>query len=129
MLRLSGPAQTIIRPPGGAPASISVFPGLGALGGLTFDVPGQSAAFTSAPLTAPIQVTGAPVVRIRVSGAAQVTLFAKVYDVDQAGNATLPDQLAAPLRVTGAAAGRGTSPSSSRRSTTTSPPGTGSAWC
>jgi ABC-2 type transport system ATP-binding protein len=106
MLRLSGPAQTIIRPPGGAPASISVFPGLGALGGLTFDVPGQSAAFTSAPLTAPIQVTGAPVVRIRVSGAAQVTLFAKVYDVDQAGNATLPDQLAAPLRVTGAAAGR-----------------------
>ena len=45
-------------------------------------------------------------VRIRVSGAAPVTLFAKVYDVDQAGNATLPDQLAAPLRVTGAAAGR-----------------------
>ncbi len=106
MLRLSGPPQTIIRPPGGAPASISVFPGLGSLGGLTFDIPGQSAAFTSAPLTAPIQVTGAPVVRIRVSGAAQVTLFAKVYDVDQAGNATLPDQLAAPLRVTGAAAGR-----------------------
>jgi ABC-2 type transport system ATP-binding protein len=106
MLRLSGPPQTIIRPPGGAPASISVFPGLGSLGGLTFDIPGQSAAFTSAPLTAPIQVTGAPVVRIRVGGAAQVTLFAKVYDVDQAGNATLPDQLAAPLRVTGAAAGR-----------------------
>src|ERR1022692_288022 len=67
---------------------------------------GTSAAFTSAPLTVPVQVTGAPVVRIRVSGAAQVTLFAKVYDVDQAGNATLPDQLAAPLRVTGAAAGR-----------------------
>ena len=106
MLPLAGPPQTIIRPPGGAPASISVFPGLGALGGLTFDVPGQSAAFTSAPLTAPIQVTGAPAVRIRVSGAAPVTLFAKVYDVDQAGNATLPDQLAAPLRVTGAAAGR-----------------------
>ena len=46
------------------------------------------------------------VVRIRVSGAAQVILFAKVYDVDQAGNATLPDQLAAPLQVTGAAARR-----------------------
>ena len=106
MLRLSGPPQTVIRPPGGAPASISVFPGLGSLGGLTFDIPGQSASFTSAPLTAPVQVTGAPVVRIRVGGAAQVTLFAKVYDVDQAGNATLPDQLAAPLRVTGAAAGR-----------------------
>src|ERR1022692_4590833 len=51
MLRLSGLPQTIIRPPGGAPASISVFPGPGSLGGLTFDIPGQSAAFTSAPLT------------------------------------------------------------------------------
>ncbi|HLQ56375.1 MAG TPA: ATP-binding cassette domain-containing protein [Streptosporangiaceae bacterium] len=106
VLRLTGPPQTIVRPPGGAPASMSVFPGLGSLGGLTFDMPGQSAAFTSAPLTAPVQVTGAPSVRVRVSGTAQVTLFAKVYDVDQAGNATLPDQLAAPLQVTGAAAGK-----------------------
>ena len=105
-LRLAGPPQTIARPPGGSPASISVFPGLGSLGGLTFDMPGQSAAFTSAPLTAPVQVTGAPSVRIRVGGAARVTLFAKIYDVDQAGNATLPDQLAAPLQVTGAAAGK-----------------------
>jgi ABC-2 type transport system ATP-binding protein len=105
-LRLAGALQTIARPPGGSPASISVFPGLGSLGGLTFDMPGQSAAFTSAPLTAPVQVTGAPSVRIRVGGAARVTLFAKIYDVDQAGNATLPDQLAAPLQVTGAAAGK-----------------------
>src|SRR6266536_2293239 len=58
-LRLAGPPQTIARPPGGSPASISVFPGLGSLGGLTFDMPGQSAAFMSAPLTAPLQVTGA----------------------------------------------------------------------
>ncbi len=35
-----------------------------------------------------------------------MTLFAKVYDVDQAGHATLPDELVAPLRVTGARAGR-----------------------
>jgi len=106
MLRLAGPAQTIVRPPGGSPASISVFPGLGSLGGLTFDMPGQSAAFSSAPLTTPAQVTGAPSVRIRVEGTPRVTLFAKVYDVDQAGNATLPDQLAAPLQVTGAATGK-----------------------
>ncbi len=103
MLRLTGPGQTIIRPPGGSPASISVFPGLGSLGGLTFDMPGQSAVFQSAPLPAPVQVTGSPAVRVRVGGAARVTLFAKVYDVDQAGNATLPGQLAAPLQVTGAA--------------------------
>jgi ABC-2 type transport system ATP-binding protein len=45
-------------------------------------------------------------VRIRVSGASEVTLFAKIYDVDQAGNATLPNQLVSPVRVTGAQAGR-----------------------
>jgi ABC-2 type transport system ATP-binding protein len=113
---LTGPAQTVVNPPGGAPPSISVFPGLGPAGsgsstgspvsGLSFDIPGQNAAFTSAPLPAPLHVTGAPTVRIRVGGAADITLFAKVYDVDQAGNATLPFQLAAPLRVTGATAGR-----------------------
>ena len=69
-------------------------------------MPGQSAAFTSAPLTSPIQLTGSPTVRVAVSGAPEVTLFAKVYDVDQAGNATLPNQLVSPVRVTGAQAGR-----------------------
>jgi ABC-2 type transport system ATP-binding protein len=114
LVRLTGPAQAIDHPPGGAPPSLSGFPGLGALSGatgggtsgFTFDMPGQSAAFTSAPLAAALQVTGSPTVRIRVSGAPQVTLFAKVYDVDQAGHATLPYQLVAPLRVTGAQAGR-----------------------
>ena len=43
---------------------------------------------------------------VRVGGSPDITLFAKVYDVDQAGNATLPDQLAAPVRVVGAQAGR-----------------------
>ena len=52
------PPQVAVSPAGGAPASISVFPGLGALGAarrgprLTFDMPGQSAAFTSARLSA-----------------------------------------------------------------------------
>ena len=96
---LQGPPQTIARPPGGAPAAISVFPGFGALGGLTFDVPGQSAAFQSAPLTHPVQVTGSPVIQVRVTGQSAITLFAKLYDVDQAGNAILPDQLAGPLTV------------------------------
>jgi ABC-2 type transport system ATP-binding protein len=112
---LSGPAQPVVNPAGGAPPSISVFPGVGGLGaagdsgaagGLAFDVPGQSAFFPSAPLRAPLRVTGSMAVRIRVGGTAQVTLFAKVYDVDQAGNATLPFSLAAPLRVTGAGSGR-----------------------
>jgi len=108
LVRLTGPPQAIVSPAGGVPASISVFPGLGPLGapGLTFDMPGQSAAFTSAPLASPLQLTGSPVVRIRVSGAPAVTLFAKIYDVDQAGNATLPSQLVSPVRVTGAQRGR-----------------------
>jgi ABC-2 type transport system ATP-binding protein len=108
LVRLAGPPQVAVSPAGGAPASISVFPGLGPLGpaGVTFDMPGQSAAFTSAPLSSPVQLTGSPAVRVRVSGAPEVTLFAKLYDVDQAGNATLPSQLVSPVRVTGARAGR-----------------------
>src|SRR5499427_7557578 len=108
LVRLAGPPQMIVSPAGGAPASISVFPGLGPLGpaGLTFDMPGQSAAFTSAPLSSPVQLTGSPAVRVAVSGAPTVTLFAKIYDVDQAGNATLPNQLVSPVRVTGAQSGR-----------------------
>jgi ABC-2 type transport system ATP-binding protein len=120
LVHLTGPPQAIGHPPGGAPPSLSGFPGLGGLGappaspapfsggtsGLTFDMPGQSAAFTSVPLASALQVTGSPTVRIQVSGTAPVTLFAKVYDVDQAGVATLPYQLVAPLRVTGAQAGR-----------------------
>jgi ABC-2 type transport system ATP-binding protein len=108
LVRLAGRPQVAVSPAGGAPASISDFPGLGPLGpvGLTFDMPGQSAAFTSAPLSSPIQLTGSPTVRVAVSGAPEVTLFAKVYDVDQAGNATLPNQLVSPVRITGARAGR-----------------------
>ena len=53
-----------MNPAGGAPASISVFPGLGSIGpagsGLAVDMPGQSAAFVSAPLLDPLQVTGLP---------------------------------------------------------------------
>ena len=109
------------RPRRGRPAA--------ARAGVTFDMPGQSAAFTSAPLAAALQVTGSPTVRIRVSGAAQVTLFAKVYDVDQAGHATLPvpswwHRCGSPAR--GRAA---SSPSRCPRSTTASPRATGCGWC
>jgi ABC-2 type transport system ATP-binding protein len=115
LVRLAGPSQVIANPAGGTPPSMSVFPGLNSLGsasggssgtdGIAFDMPGQTAVFQSAPLTAPLRVTGSMRVRIRVGGAPDVTLFAKVYDVDQAGNATLPYSLAAPLRVTGATGG------------------------
>jgi ABC-2 type transport system ATP-binding protein len=122
LVRLAGPPQAIAHPAGGSPPSMSVFPGLGAFGaasagasaGPTFDMPGQSAAFTSAPLASSLQVTGSPTVRIQVSGPGEVTLFAKIYDVDQGGNATLPYQLAAPLRISGAQPGRGGGAGASR---------------
>ncbi len=80
LVRLTGPPQVVLNPPGGAPPSMSAIPGLGSLsggslggslgGGFATDMPGQSAAFQSAPLAAPLQITGAPTVRIRVSGPA-----------------------------------------------------------
>jgi ABC-2 type transport system ATP-binding protein len=106
---LAGPPQPVLNPTGGSPQSMSVFPGLSAgssgtvasagAAGFAFDVPGQSAAYTTAPLTKPVQVTGEPTIQVTVTGATGATLFAKLYDVDQAGNTTLPYQLAAPFRV------------------------------
>ncbi|UGQ09398.1 alpha/beta fold hydrolase [Yinghuangia sp. ASG 101] len=116
---LTGPEQTVVNPPGGSPPSMSSLPGLGLLGtlgqlgdaatatgGFSLDMPGQSAFFTSEPLDRPVRVTGASSVRVRVSGADDIVLFAKLYDVDPSGGAALPYQLAAPLRVVGARDGR-----------------------
>ncbi|MGV9770509.1 CocE/NonD family hydrolase [Streptosporangium sp. NPDC003464] len=121
---LSGPEQRVANPPGGSPASISAVPGFGGLTGgvgnlsVSVDMAGQSAGFDSAPLTAPLQVTGSSTVRVKVAseagespgggadqegrqaGRGEVTLFAKLYDV--AGDAQaplLPEGLAAPIRI------------------------------
>ena len=62
-------------------------------------MPGQFAAFMSARLPAPVQLTGSATVRLRVTAPAGATLFAKLYDVNQAGTATLPAPVVAPVRV------------------------------
>ncbi|MGW0661278.1 alpha/beta fold hydrolase [Streptodolium elevatio] len=117
-LPLAGPEQTVVNPPGGSPPSMSTLPGLGllgalgqsgdasALGQLSLDMPGQSAFFMTQPLDRTLRITGGSTVRVRVSGAADIVLFAKLYDVDPGGGAVLPYQLAAPVRVVGAADGR-----------------------
>ncbi|MDI2128865.1 alpha/beta fold hydrolase [Yinghuangia seranimata] len=117
-LPLLGATQTVVNPPGGAPPSISTLPGLGALGtlgqlgngsavgGFALDMPGQSAYFSTAPLDAALRITGGSTVRVHVSGADDIVLFAKLYDVEPGGNAVLPYQLAAPVRITGARDGR-----------------------
>ncbi|MEW9549536.1 alpha/beta fold hydrolase [Nonomuraea sp. NPDC050783] len=105
-VQLGGPEQSIVNPPGGAPASISTVPGVGALlggqnGGVSLDMPGQSAAFESRPLTAPLQLTGSATAQVRVSGKGEATLFAKVYDVSEGSQLpVLPGGLVAPFRVT-----------------------------
>jgi ABC-2 type transport system ATP-binding protein len=110
---LGGDEQTIQNPAGGSPSSISAMPGLGLLGALgslpgggpDLNLPGQSAMFDSEPLAAPLQLTGAARLRVRVGSApgGAATLFAKVYDVGPDGQAVPTRRLAAPLHLNGTA--------------------------
>ncbi|GAA2452442.1 alpha/beta fold hydrolase [Streptomyces macrosporus] len=116
-IALHGREQTFANPAGGGPPAVSSVPGLGAVGGLSdlgvqlsLDYPGQHARFESAPLAEAVQVTGTPTVRVRVetdSEDGDAVLFAKLYDVGPDGRRqSLPHQLVAPVRVTGAEKGR-----------------------
>ena len=118
---LTGGEQSINNPAGGTPASISALPGLGGAGGLaslaggagagggvgSLDAAGQAATFDSARLTAPLQLTGAPRVRIRVAtdSTDDVTLFVKLYDVGTDGQATPTRLISAPVRIVKPGAG------------------------
>jgi ABC-2 type transport system ATP-binding protein len=106
---LRGSVQSVVSPAGGSPAALSTLPGLGgvtaALGGTTLEIPGQSAAFDSAPLSDALDVVGAPTVTVGVSApSGTATLFAKLYDVAPDGTMTLPSGLVAPLSLTGLSA-------------------------
>jgi ABC-2 type transport system ATP-binding protein len=115
---LTGGEQRITNPAGASPPAVSALPGLGGSGGLTqlsalgvgvsLDFPGQYARFDSAPLTRGLQITGAPTARIHITSTSDdAVLFGKVYDVGPDGTRqVLPSQLVAPLRVTGAKAGK-----------------------
>ncbi|MET0134845.1 MAG: ATP-binding cassette domain-containing protein, partial [Kibdelosporangium sp.] len=112
---LAGPQQTVVNPPGGNPGSISSMPGLGSVvsgssslaSRLAIDMPGQVARFQSEPLTGQLLISGASTVRLRVEGvpgqplpADGVVLFAKLYDVAEAGTRTLPGSGVSPVRIT-----------------------------
>ncbi|MDT0305846.1 alpha/beta fold hydrolase [Streptomyces sp. DSM 44917] len=107
---LGGQSQTFVNPPGGAPPALSAVPGLGALSeaaalgfGLSLDIPGQHAAFDSAPLAEPLRVTGSPRVRVTLaSDSPSAVVFAKLYDIAPDGERRiLPAGLVTPLRVEG----------------------------
>jgi len=104
-----------VNPTGGSPAAYtetSNFTGPEASPS-TGDVPpqevaGQFAAFTSTPFAKAFKAVGIPSAHLRISNSngQDMTFFAKVYDVDAAGNATLIHRLIAPVRVPAAAVGQ-----------------------
>jgi ABC-2 type transport system ATP-binding protein len=118
-LTLHGAPQPVIRPPGGSPAALSSLPGLGAalpegaanLDGVAADVPGQAATFVSDPLTDPLEIAGAPRIRLRVAATApagpassalppaDAVLFVKLYDLGPDGRRILPSGVVAPARI------------------------------
>ncbi|MGQ0719915.1 MAG: alpha/beta fold hydrolase [Pseudonocardiales bacterium] len=114
-LALSGEPQQVVRPPGGSPAALSSLPGLnsapsdaaGGLSGVAIDLPGQAATFVTDPLADPLEVTGAPRIRLQVAAAptgatappSDAVLFVKLYDVGPDQRRTLPGGAVAPVRI------------------------------
>ncbi len=96
--------RPLLNPPGGQPASVTSIPGAAGLGAgfaayQLAALPGQSAAFDSAPLTTRTTIVGAPRVRLRVtSTATSVTFYVSLWQVT-GGVATLPRRLVAPVTV------------------------------
>ncbi|WP_327006715.1 alpha/beta fold hydrolase [Dactylosporangium sp. NBC_01737] len=103
---LTGAPEDIANPPNGNPAGISSLPiaNIASLlgTGVSAEIPGQHADYTSAALPATLDVAGAPTVRIRAaSPTGEAVLFVKLYDVPAKGAASIPDGLIAPVRLTG----------------------------
>ncbi|HSL06346.1 MAG TPA: alpha/beta fold hydrolase [Pseudonocardiaceae bacterium] len=112
-LTLRGQPQQVVRPPGGSPAALSSLPGLtsaltegaGALDGIAMDLPGQAATFITDPLADPLEVAGAPQIRLQIAAAgtsappSEAVLFVKLYDLGPDQRRTLPGGAVAPVRI------------------------------
>jgi ABC-2 type transport system ATP-binding protein len=125
---LTGPPQSIVAPPGGAPAALTNLPGTGGAFGRASSVagyalgvlPGQSARFTSEPLTAPLTLIGSSRIDLEITGStSSATLFASLWDLGPdiertedgrtsvgPSTAALPQLAVAPLRLTGLEPGK-----------------------
>ena len=122
-IKLNGQQQGVVAPPGGAPAALTNLPGTGggfgrasSVAGYALGVlPGQSARFTSEPLTAPLTLIGSGRIDLEVTGTtSQATLFASLWDLGpdiertengrtsvSPSSAVLPQLTVAPLKLSG----------------------------
>jgi ABC-2 type transport system ATP-binding protein len=89
-IALAGQRQSIVAPPGGAPAALTNLPGTGGAFGQASSVagyalgvlPGQSARFTSQPLAEPLSLIGSSRVDLDVTASTTSgTLFASLWDL------------------------------------------------
>jgi predicted acyl esterase len=108
-------SQTFTTPPAGAPSTLGNLDVLGSRVDMPLDnpdvnLPGTFAAWTGAPLAAPLTVVGTPSLDVTVSAptaaltqasgpGGQLVLFAKLYDVGTDGTPQLINGLVAPVRI------------------------------
>jgi ABC-2 type transport system ATP-binding protein len=108
VLPLHGDMQQINAPAGGAPAAVSSIPALSDLinaaagAGSSVvsslsQVPGQTATFSTAPLTEPLLIIGSPRIALNFVSEVDVTAFVSLHDVGPDGSDTLPARLVAPI--------------------------------
>jgi len=102
-MALEGSMQPVLAPAGGLPAAISVLPGVGLASALAGNaMPGQSAYFTSKPLTSPLAIVGSSRVTLDIASPTPVqdaVLFAGLRVVSPSGVASLPNGLVSPIRI------------------------------
>src|SRR5699024_1131278 len=112
-IRLHGSQQRVIRPAGATPSAVSGLPLLQQFisdsprlaNRISIDPPDQSAGFTTGPLENEQLVTGSSRVTLRIKRTDEGpsdgddVLFAKLYDVDDEGNTTLPATAVSAFRV------------------------------
>ncbi len=103
---VTGGTSSFINPPGGLPAAYSETANTSSPGQAgdqpPTEIPGQNIVFTTTPFASPLDVVGVPELSLQLSHdnpAVDGVLFAKLYDVDPDGNATLIRRQVAPARV------------------------------
>ncbi len=128
--RLKGDRQSVVAPPGGMPAALTNLPGTGRTLGTASSVagyalgvlPGQSAIFTTEPLTSAVDLIGSGRIALDVtSSVPSATVFASVWDLGpdieattngrtsvSPSSAVLPQLAVSPVRLAGLIPGQPT---------------------